>query len=74
MMENVSIATWKETMMTTSLNVILMATTSVRTEKGESDMGAITRDEVREILEEIIKEQSQKNTAENTDETQSEGE
>ena len=37
-------------------------------------MGAITRDEVREILEEIIKEQSQKNTAENTGEIQSKGE
>lgn len=37
-------------------------------------MGAITRDEVREILEEIIKEQSQINTTENTDEIQSKGE
>lgn len=40
----------------------------------DNDMGVITRDEVREILEEIIKEQSQVNTTENTDEIQSEGE
>ena len=34
-------------------------------------MGAITRDEVREILEEIIKDQAKINTAENTNEIQS---
>ena len=37
----------------------------------ENDMGVITRDEVREILEEIIKDQAQINTAENTNEIQS---
>ena len=37
----------------------------------ENDMGVITRDEVREILEEIIKDQSQINKAENTNDIES---
>ena len=41
------------------------------TDYKENDMGVITRDEVREILEEIIKDQSQINKAENTNDIES---